>query len=166
MSVLLLLTLVVPMMLALLTVLLAPVLTLSLALLLMVPIVLTIVLALVLALMLPLVLVVVALAMALLLVHMSAVAAQQFGISSFNGAPMSDDHELHLALVYVDENISASVSVLQEHHSVEGHLKLRTGPNEGTAHRFDHSMPGELQVQDMVILVRQIMIACLESFII
>lgn len=135
--------------LGMLTVLLAPVLALTLALLLalllMVPIMLSLVLV-----MLSLM---VALAMALLLVHMSAVAAQQFGISCFNRAPMSDDHELHLALVNVDQYISASVSVQQEHHSVEGHLKLRTGPNEGAAHRFDHSVPGELQVQDMVVLV-------------
>lgn len=118
---------------------------LALALVLMVPLMLALALV-VLSLM-------VALAMALLLLLVSAVAAQKFGISRFNRAPMSDDHQLHLALVNVDQYISASVSALQEHHSVQGHLKLRTGPNEGAAHRFDHSMPTELKVQDMVILV-------------
>lgn len=136
----LLLALMVPIMLSLvlglLTVMLAPMLALTLALLLMVPIMLSLVLV-----MLSLM---VALAMAVLLVHMSAVAAQQFGISCFNRAPMSDDYELHLALVNVDQYHSASISVQQEHHSVEGHLKLRTGTNEGAAHRFDHSVPGEL----------------------
>lgn len=97
---------------------------------------------------------------------MSAVAAQKFGISCFNGASVSDDHKLHLALIDIDQNIGASVCVQEKNHSEEGHLKLRTGPNEGTAHRFNHSMPRELQVQHMVVLVRQIMMARFESFVI
>lgn len=88
-----------------------------------------------------------------LLPGVSAVAAEQFGVRRTQGAPVSDDHQLHLTLVDVDQHRAASLRVHEEDDGEDGHLELRAGANEGAAHGFDHRVPAELQVQDVVVLV-------------
>lgn len=67
---------------------------------------------------------------------------------------MSDDHQLHLTLVDVDQHSGASFCVHKEDDGEDCHLKLGAGPNEGTANRLHQTVPTELEVQDMVILIR------------
>lgn len=84
----------------------------------------------------------------------SAVAAEESGICSPKSASMSDDHQLHLTLVDVDEHCGASLCVHEEDNGEDGHLKLWAGPNKSTADGFHHSMPGELKVQNVVVMIR------------
>ena len=67
---------------------------------------------------------------------------------------MPDDHQLHLALVDVDQHGGAPLCVHQEHHGEQGHLELGAGPHEGAAHRLHQAVPAELEVEHMVVLVR------------
>lgn len=85
---------------------------------------------------------------------MPAVAAEQFGVGCAKRAPMSDDHQLNLTLVNVDQHGGAPLRVQEKDDGEDGHFKLRAGPDEGAADGLDQSMPAELQVQDMVILIR------------
>lgn len=85
---------------------------------------------------------------------MSAVAAEQFGVRRPEGASVSDDHQLHLALVDVDEHRGASLRVHEEDDGEDGHLKLRAGPDEGAADRLHYTVPAELEVQNVVVLIR------------
>lgn len=85
---------------------------------------------------------------------MSVVAAKQFGVGCPNGAPVPDHHHLQLTFVNVDHYCGAPMCVDEEDDGVQGHLKLRTGPHEGTAHRLHQTVPAELEVQDVVVLVR------------
>lgn len=85
---------------------------------------------------------------------MPAVAAKKFGVRCPEGAAMSDDHQLHLTLVDVDQHSGAPLCVHEEDDGEERHLKLRAGPNEGAANRLHQTMPAELEVQNMVILIR------------
>ncbi len=64
---------------------------------------------------------------------MSAVAAQQFGIRCPEGASMSDDHQLHLTLVDVDQYCGAPLCTHEEDNGKDRHLKLRARPKEGAA---------------------------------
>lgn len=86
--------------------------------------------------------------------QMPAVATEQPGIRRPQRAAVSDDHQLHLALVNVDQHAGAPVRVHQEDHGEQSHLKLWAGPHEGTAHGLHQTMPAELQVQHVVVLVR------------
>lgn len=88
------------------------------------------------------------------LCQMSAVAAHEFGIRGAKRASMSDDHQLYLTLVDVDQHRGTPLCVHQEDNGEYRHLKLRAGANEGTRDRLDHTVPAELEVQDMVVLVR------------
>lgn len=85
---------------------------------------------------------------------MSAVAAEQFGVRRPEGASVSDDHQLYLTLVDVDQHIGDSVSVHEKDDGEEGHLELRAGPDEGAADGLHHTVPAELQVQNVVVLIR------------
>lgn len=84
---------------------------------------------------------------------MSAVAAQQFGVCRPEGASVSDDHQLHLTLVNVDQHCGAPLCVHEEDDGEQRHLKLRTGPDEGAADRLHQTVPAELEVQDVVIMI-------------
>lgn len=86
--------------------------------------------------------------------NMSAVAAQQFGVRRPKAASMSDDHQLHLTLVDVDQHCGAPLCVHEEDDSEERHLELRAGPDEGAANGLHHTVPAELEVQNVVILIR------------
>lgn len=66
---------------------------------------------------------------------------------------MSDDHQLHLTLVNVDQYSGAPLCVNEEDNCEDRHLKLWASPDEGAANRFDQPMPAELEVQNMVILI-------------
>lgn len=85
---------------------------------------------------------------------MPAVAAEQFRVCCPKGAPMSDDQQLHLTLVNVDQHGGAPLCVHEKDDCKDGHFKLWASPDEGAAHRFDQSMPAELQVQNVVVLIR------------
>lgn len=88
------------------------------------------------------------------LADMSAVAAEQFGVRRPEGAPLSDDHHLYLTLVDVDHHVGASLRVHEKDDGEDGHLKLGAGPDEGAADRLHQAVPAELEVQDVVVLVR------------
>lgn len=66
---------------------------------------------------------------------------------------MSDDHQLHLTLVNVDQYSGAPLCVHEEDDCEDRQLKLWASPDEGAANRFDQPMPAELEVQNMVILI-------------
>lgn len=85
---------------------------------------------------------------------MSAVATEQFGVRRPEGAPVSDDHQLHLALVDVDQHCGAPLCVHEEDDGEESHLKFRAGPDERAANRLHQTVPAELEVQDVVVLIR------------
>lgn len=85
--------------------------------------------------------------------NVSAIAAQQFGVRCTEGVSMSDDHQLHLTLVDVDQHRGAPLCAHEENDGEDCHLKLRAGPNEDAANRLHCSMPAELQVQDVVVLI-------------
>lgn len=85
---------------------------------------------------------------------MPAVTAEKFRVRCAEGASLSDDHQLHLTLVNVDQHSGASFCIHQENDGEDCHLKLRAGPNEGAANRLHQTVPTELEVQDMVILIR------------
>lgn len=86
--------------------------------------------------------------------NVSAVAAQQSGVRCPKGASVSDDHQLHLTLVDVDQHCGASLGVYEEDDGEEGHLELRAGADEGAADGLHHTVPTELEVQNMVVLIR------------
>lgn len=86
--------------------------------------------------------------------QMPAVATQKPGVCCPQRAAVPDNYQLHLALVDVDQHAGGPVRVHQEDHGEQRHLKLWAGPHKGTAHRLHQTMPAELQVQYMVILVR------------
>lgn len=85
---------------------------------------------------------------------MPAVAAEKLGICRPKGASMSDDHQLHLTLVNVDQDGGAPLCVHEEDDREDCHLKLWASPDKGTANRFDQPMPAKLEVQNVVILIR------------
>ena len=85
---------------------------------------------------------------------MSAVAAEQFGVRRPEGASVSDDHQLHLTLIDVDQHRGAPLCVHEEDDGEEGHLKLRAGPDEGAADGLHHTVPAELEVQNVVVVIR------------
>lgn len=85
---------------------------------------------------------------------MSAVAAEQFGVRRPEWAPVSDHHQLHLTLVNVDYNCGASLRVHEEDDGEDGHLKLGAGADEGAANGLHHTVPAELEVENVVILIR------------
>lgn len=85
---------------------------------------------------------------------MPAVAAEKFRVCCPKEAPMSNDHQLHLTLVNVDQHSGAPLCVHEKDDRKDRHFKLWARPDEGAANRFDQSMPAELQVQNMVILIR------------
>lgn len=85
---------------------------------------------------------------------MSVVAAEQFGIRRPEGASVPDDHQLHLTLVDVHHHRGAPLRVHEEDDGEDGHLKLGAGPDEGAADRLHQTVPAELEVQDVVVLVR------------
>lgn len=84
---------------------------------------------------------------------MPAVAAEKFRECSPKGASMSDDHQLHLTLVNVNQHSGAPICVHEEDDGEDCHLKLWACPNEGAANGFDQAMPAELEVQNMVVLI-------------
>lgn len=84
---------------------------------------------------------------------MSAVAAEQLGIRGAEGASVSDDHQLHLTLVDVDQHRGAPLCVHEEDDGEECHLKLGAGPDEGAADGLHQTVPAELEVQNMVVLI-------------
>lgn len=83
----------------------------------------------------------------------SAVAAEQFGVCRPERAPLPDDHQLHLTLVDVHQHRGAPLRVHEEEDGEQGHLKLRAGPDEGAADGLHHTVPAELQVQNVVVLI-------------
>lgn len=85
---------------------------------------------------------------------MSVVAAQQFGISGPDRAAMSVHHHLQLVLIQIDHSCGGLLSGCEEQDGKDGHLKLRAHTNKGTGHWLDQTMPAELHVQDMVIVIR------------
>lgn len=85
---------------------------------------------------------------------MSAVAAEQFGIRCAEGASMSDDHQLHLTLVDVDQHRGAPLCAHEEDDGEDCHLKLWAGSDEGASNGLHHTVPAELEVQDVVVLIR------------
>ena len=68
--------------------------------------------------------------------NVSVVAAEQFGIRCAEGASVSDDHQLHLTLVDVDQHRGAPLCAHEEEDGEDGHLELRACPDEGTANRL------------------------------
>lgn len=85
--------------------------------------------------------------------NMSAVAAEQLGVRRPEGASMSDDHQLHLTLVDVDQHRGAPLRVHEEDDGEERHLKLGAGPDEGAADGLHHAVPAELEVENVVVLI-------------
>lgn len=85
--------------------------------------------------------------------QMSAVAAEQFGVRRPERAAVSDDHQLHLTLVDVDQHCGAPVGVQEEDDGEDRHLKLGAGPDEGAADGLHQTVPAELEVQDVVVLI-------------
>lgn len=85
---------------------------------------------------------------------MSVVAAEQFGVRRPEGAPVPNDHQLHLTLVNVDQHCGAPLRVHEEDDGEERHLELRAGPDEGAADGLHHAVPAELEVQNVVVLIR------------
>lgn len=67
---------------------------------------------------------------------------------------MSDDHQLHLTLVDVDQHCGAPLRVHEEDDGEDRHLKLRAGPDEGAPNGLNQTVPAELEVQNMAILIR------------
>lgn len=88
------------------------------------------------------------------LANMSAIAAQQFGVRCTKGTSVSEDHQLHLTLVDVDQHRGAPLCVHQENDGEDCHLELRAGPNEDAANRLHRTVPAELEVQNVVVLIR------------
>lgn len=86
--------------------------------------------------------------------YVSVVAAQQFGISGPDRAAMSVHHHLQLVLIQIDHSCGGLLSGCEEQDGKDGHLKLRAHTNKGTGHWLDQTMPAELHVQDMVIVIR------------
>lgn len=89
-----------------------------------------------------------------MLADVSAVAAEQFGVRRPQAAALPDDHQLHLTLVDVDQHRGASLCVHEEDDGENGHLKLGAGADEGAADGLHHTVPAELEVQDVVVLIR------------
>lgn len=83
----------------------------------------------------------------------SAVAAEQFGVRRPERAPLPDDHQLHLTLIDVHQHRGAPLCVHEEEDGEQGHLKLRAGPDEGAADGLHQTVPAELQVQNVVVLI-------------
>ena len=67
---------------------------------------------------------------------------------------MSVNNQLQLVLSHVDHSSGGLFSRCEEQDSENGHLKLRTDTNKSTANRLDQTMPAELHIQDMVIIIR------------
>lgn len=82
------------------------------------------------------------------------VAADHFGIWGSDGASVSVHHNHHQILVHLHRNISHALIRQEKDNSKESHLKLRADANETTAHRLDQTVPAELQVQDVIVLIR------------
>lgn len=82
------------------------------------------------------------------------VAAEQFGIGRPDGSPMATDHQLQHVLVHFYHHGGRLLRGHEEDDGEEGNLKLRTDTDEGTAHRLHQTFPAELQVQDVVVLIR------------
>lgn len=86
--------------------------------------------------------------------HVSAVAAQQFWIGGPNRATVSMHHHLQLILVQINHSCGCLLSGWEEQDGKDGHLKLRAHANKSTGHWLDQTMPAELHIQDMIILIR------------
>lgn len=84
---------------------------------------------------------------------MSAVAAEQFWVRRPEGASMSDDHQLQPTLVDVDQHRGAPLCVDEEDDGEDRHLKLRASPDEGAANGLHQTVPAELEVQNVVVLI-------------
>lgn len=69
---------------------------------------------------------------------------------------MSADNKLHLVLVHIHHRSAAFLGGCQEEDGKHGYLKLRTDTNEGTAHWFQETVPGELHIQDVIVGIRLI----------
>lgn len=82
------------------------------------------------------------------------VAADHFRVWSPNGAPESVHHNLKQVLVHLHCNIGHTLIRQKEDNSKESHLELWADANETTADRLDQAIPAELQVQDVIVLVR------------
>lgn len=85
---------------------------------------------------------------------MPAVTVERFGVCCPEGASMSDDYQLHLTLVDVDQHCGAPLCVHEEDDGEDRHLKLRAGPDEGAPNGLHQTVPAELEVQNVVILIR------------
>lgn len=66
---------------------------------------------------------------------------------------MSDDHQLNLTLVNVDQHRGTPFRAPEEDDGEDCHLKLRAGPDEGAANGLHQTMPAELEVQNVVVLI-------------
>lgn len=89
-----------------------------------------------------------------LLSQMPVVAAEKFRVCRPKGSSMSDDHQLYLTLVNVDHHTGGPFCVHEEDDSEDCHLKLWARSDEGAANGFNQPMPAELEVQNMIVMIR------------
>lgn len=82
------------------------------------------------------------------------VAAEQFGERRADGSPVPIDNQLQHVLVHFHHHGRLLLSRHEEDDGEESHLKLGTHTKEAAAKRLHQTLPAELQVQDVVILVR------------
>lgn len=82
------------------------------------------------------------------------VAAEQFGVGRADGAAVSTDHHLQHVLVHLRHHARRLLGGREEDDGEEGHLELGAGADEGAAEGLHQTFPAELQVDDVVVLVR------------
>lgn len=86
--------------------------------------------------------------------QISVVATEQFGVRRANGAAMPVDHKLQHVLVHFRHHWCHLLSWHEEDDGEQSNLKLWADADEGAADWLYQTLPAELQVQDMVILIR------------
>lgn len=82
------------------------------------------------------------------------VAADQFGVGRADGSPVPIDDHLQHVLVHLHHHRCHLFSRHEEDDGEESKFKLWTDTNEGATDRLHQAFPAELQVQDVVVLIR------------
>ena len=82
------------------------------------------------------------------------VTAEQLGVGRTNGSAMSVHNQLQNVLVHFRHHGGHFLTRHEEDDGEKSDLKLWTDANEGATDRLHQTFPAELQVQDVVVLIR------------
>lgn len=82
------------------------------------------------------------------------VAAEQFGVGRADEAAVPIDDQLQNVLVHLHHHRRHLLRGREEDDGVKSDLELGADADEGAADRLHQTFPTELQVQDVVVLIR------------